>query len=85
MSEISVNTVENIDEVEQIIFLTTCTTKLLRCYRVTLHSLDVHPPFINSRFYYLRESIDERKGREPHANYSLIFLRENESIVTGWV
>ena len=42
MSEISINTVENIDEVEQIILLTTCTTKLHRYYRVTLHFLDFH-------------------------------------------
>ena len=40
MSEISISTVENIDEVEQLILLTTCTTKLHRYYRVTLHSLD---------------------------------------------
>ena len=39
MSEISINTVEYIDEVEQIILLTTCATKLHRYYRVTLHSL----------------------------------------------
>ena len=37
MSEISINTVENIAEVEQIILLTTCTTKLHSYYRVTLH------------------------------------------------
>ena len=42
MSEIFINTVENIDEVEQIILLTTCTTKLHRYYRVTLHFLDFH-------------------------------------------
>ena len=55
MSEISINTVENIDEIDQIILLTTCTTKLHRYYRVTLHFLDFHqqvfpqissPPFI---------------------------------------
>ena len=53
MSEIAINIVENIDEVEQIVFLTTCTTKLHRYYRVTLHFLDFHqknfpeipPPF----------------------------------------
>ena len=42
MNEISINTVENIDEVDQIIFLTTCTTKLHRYYRVTLQFLDFH-------------------------------------------
>ena len=42
MSEISVNTVENIDEVEQKSFLNTCTTKLHRYYRVTLHLLYFH-------------------------------------------
>ena len=55
MSEISINTVENIDEIDQIILLTTCTTKLHRYYRVTLHFLDFQqknspeippPPFI---------------------------------------
>ena len=40
MSEISINTVENIDKIDQIILLTTCTTKLQRYYRVTLHFLD---------------------------------------------
>ena len=45
MSEISLNTVENIDEVEQIILLTTCTTKLHRYYMVTLHLLDFHKHF----------------------------------------
>ena len=53
MSEISINTVENMDEVDQIILLTTFTTKLDRYYRVTLHFLDFHqqvfpqipPPF----------------------------------------
>ena len=42
MSEISINTLENIDEVDQIILLTTCTTKLHRYYRITLHFLDFH-------------------------------------------
>ena len=42
MSEISMNTVENIDEVEQISLLTTCTTRLHRSYRVTLHFLEIH-------------------------------------------
>ena len=37
MSEISINAVENIDEIEQIFLLITCTTKLDRYYRVTLH------------------------------------------------
>ena len=40
MSEISINTVKNIDEIDQIILLTTCTTKLHRYYRITLHFLD---------------------------------------------
>ena len=59
MSEISINTVENIDEIDQIIFLTTCTTKLHRYYRVTLHSLDFQQkkfPEIPSPFNYLRQS-----------------------------
>ena len=42
MSEISINTVENIDEIDQIILLTTCTTKLHSYYRVTLHFFYVH-------------------------------------------
>ena len=42
MSEISINTVENIAEVEQIILLTTCTTKLHSYYRVTLHFFYFH-------------------------------------------
>ena len=42
MSEISINTVENIDEVDQIILLTICTTKLHRYDRVTLHVFDFH-------------------------------------------
>ena len=59
MSEISINTVENITEVEQIILLTTCTTKVHRYYRVTLQFLDFHQktlrkfhtnPFINPPF-----------------------------------
>ena len=68
MSEISINTVENIDEIDQIILLTTCATKLHRYYRVTLHFLDFHqknfpeippPPFINPPFHYLRGSINK--------------------------
>ena len=57
MSEISINTVKYIDEVEQKNFLTTCTTKLCRFYRVSLHCFDFRqkiprmpPPFINSPF-----------------------------------
>ena len=58
MSEISINTVKYIDEVEQKNLLTTCTTKLCRFYRVSLHCFDFrqkkfrecHPPFINSPF-----------------------------------
>ena len=42
MSELSINTVENTDEIDQIILLTTCATKLHRYYRVTLHFLDFH-------------------------------------------
>ena len=42
MSEMSINTVKNIDEVEQICLLTSFTTKLHRYYRVTLHFLDFH-------------------------------------------
>ena len=67
MSEISINTVENIAEVEQIILLTTCTTKLHSYYRVTLHFFYFHqkifpeiptPPFYyHPPFYYLRESM----------------------------
>ena len=37
MSKISTNTEVNIDEVEQKTLLTICTTKLHRCYSVTLH------------------------------------------------
>ena len=39
MCEISISTVENIDEVEQISLQTTCSTKLYRYYRVTLNFL----------------------------------------------
>ena len=54
MSEISINTVENIDEIDQITLLTICTTKLHRCYSVTLHFLiftknffrKFHHPFV---------------------------------------
>ena len=42
MSEIPINTVENIAEVEQIMLLITCTTKSNRYYRITLHFLDFH-------------------------------------------
>ena len=42
MSEISINTVENIDEVEQKSLLITCTAKSHRCNGVTLHFLDFH-------------------------------------------
>ena len=40
MNEISLTTVKNIDEVEQKSLLITCTKKLQRYYRVTLHFLD---------------------------------------------
>ena len=57
------NTLENIDEVDQMILLTTCTTKLHRYYRVTLQFLDFHkkifckisPPFANRPILPLRE------------------------------
>ena len=56
MSEISINAVENIDEVEQIILPTTCTTKLHRYHRVTLHFLDFphknFPEIPPPPFYY---------------------------------
>ena len=55
MSEISINTVENIDEIDQIILLTTYTTKLHIYYRVTLHFFDFHQkkfPEIPPLFYY---------------------------------
>ena len=42
ISKIFINTEVNIDEVEQKTLLTICTTKLHRCYRVTLHFLDFH-------------------------------------------
>ena len=42
VSEISIKTVENIDEVEWINLSTTCATKLHRYYRVTLHILNFH-------------------------------------------
>ena len=51
MSEISINTVENIDEVEQKSLLITCTKKLQRYYRVTLHFLDFrkfHHPLLST-------------------------------------
>ena len=60
MSEISINTVKNIDELEQICLLTTCTTKLHVCYRVTLHfgfspkiPLLLNPLILPSREYAL--------------------------------
>ena len=53
MSEISINTVENINKIDQIIFLTTFATKLDRHYTVTLHFLDFHKlPFSKSPLYY---------------------------------
>ena len=47
LSEISINKVENIDEVEQKSLLTTCTTKLHRYYKVTLYILDFHRNFLS--------------------------------------
>ena len=45
MSKISTNTEVNIDEVEQKTLPTICTTKLHRCYRVTVYFLDLHQNF----------------------------------------
>ena len=68
MNEISINTVENIYEIYQIILLTTCTTKLHSYYRVTLHFSDFHQknvseipptPLLFTPFYYLCESMLE--------------------------
>ena len=62
MSEISLNTVENIGEVEQISLLTTCTTKLHIHYKVTLHYFlqkeipKIPLPFYYPPFYYLGKS-----------------------------
>ena len=42
MSEISINAVDIIDEVEQKSLLITCTAKLHRYYGVTLNFLDFH-------------------------------------------
>ena len=53
MSEISINTVERVDEVEQKCLLITCTTKLHRYHFITF------PPFITPPFNYLRESLLE--------------------------
>ena len=56
MSEIPINTVEKFFKVEQISLLTTCTTRLHRYYRVTLHFLDFHqkifPEIPPLPFYY---------------------------------
>ena len=64
--QISINTVENIDEVDQIIFLTTCTTKLHRYYRVTLHFLDFQqknffPKFVRPRVTKMSEKHELNK------------------------
>ena len=65
LSEISIITMEIIDEVQQISLRTTCTTKLHRYYRVNLHFLDFHQnifPEIPLPLYYLRESEVENEG-----------------------
>ena len=74
MSEISINTVENIDEIYQIILLTTFTTKLHRYYRDTIHFLDFHQKkfwklhhptpslLLPPSFYDLCESIQSPKN-----------------------
>ena len=58
MSEISIDTVEKIDEGEQKSLLTTYTTKLLSFYRVTLYFLSFHKKIYENStppFYYLSE------------------------------
>ena len=63
------NTVENIDEVEQISLLTTCTTRLHRSYRVTLHFLEIHqniseistPLLLDPPLYYFHKSRQSRQ------------------------
>ena len=73
MSEISINKGENIDEIDQIILLTTCTTKLHRYHRVTLHFLDFHQKIFsrnsNHPFYYppLLLPLREYKDNEKHS------------------
>ena len=82
MSEISINTVENIDEIDQIILLTTCTTKLHRYYRVTLHFLDFHqknfpeippPPFITPPFITFTRVIVWQFSTKKIRQINLIF------------
>ena len=54
MSEKPINTVENIDKVEQISLITTCTTRIHRYYGVTLHFYGFSPkkfPKIPRPFY----------------------------------
>ena len=63
MSEKSMNTVEHTDEVEQISLLNSCTTKLHRYNRVTLHFLNFHhknfqnstTPFVTPKVIPLQE------------------------------
>ena len=67
MSKISTNSVEIIDKIEQISLLTTYTTQLHEHLRLTQYFLALSqseflnisspPPFINTQFYYYRESI----------------------------
>ena len=77
MSEISINTVENIAEVEQIILLTTCTTKLHSYYRVTLHF------FLCSQKNFSRNSKPPFYYHHPFITFARVsrrtIIRENYS------
>ena len=74
--EISVNTEENIAEVEQKSLLTNCTTKLLRYYGVTLHFLDFHqkkilkippPLLLNPSPFYTFARVSKTYPVTPHS------------------
>ena len=94
MSEISINTVENIDEVEQKSLLITCAAKLHRYYWVTVHFLDFHrkdfpkvsptPLLLTpSPFYYLRKS--SRYSWAPCAPHEEFIDKEKNSKIKATV
>ena len=88
MSEISINTVENNDEIDQIILLTTCTTQLHRYYRVTLLFLDFHQNKKKSEnfpspFYYLHESTEENLFKQNRYSKNILILKVLSPFLTA--
>ena len=70
MSGISINTVKNIDGVEQISLLNTCTTRLNREYRIAQHSSAFHiskfskiSPPLNNPNPFTTFAREDTKGR----------------------